>query len=331
VLQNEKILVTGPAGQIAFPLAAYLAPQNDVWGIARFSEPGSKQRVEAAGITTRVCDLGSGDFGDLPDDFTYVLHLATFRRGGLDYDGAMRTNAEGTQLLLQHCRRAKAVLVMSTAEVYKPQDDPRHVYLETDPLGDSNSLFDATYSVSKIGQEAVARACARAMDLPIVIPRMNASYGSNGGLLAYHLDFMRAGKPVTVRWDPACYSPIHQDDINAQTEAMLGAASVPATIVNWAGDEPVSIQEWCAYLGELTGIEPRIERIHVPGGIRGIVASSARRMPITGPCQTSWRDGLRRLIEERPEPGDAKDGRPLGDPASWLLNSFTDPTLTKGK
>ncbi len=139
-------------------------------------------------------------------------------------------------------------MVMSTAEVYKPQDDPHHVYLETDPLGDSNSLFDPTYSVSKIAQEAVARSCARAMDLPIVIPRMNASYGSNGGLLAYHLDFIRAGKPVTVRWDPACYSPIHQDDINGQTEAMLAAASVPATIVNWAGDEPVSIQEWCAYL-----------------------------------------------------------------------------------
>jgi nucleoside-diphosphate-sugar epimerase len=328
LLQNEKILVTGPAGQIAFPLAAYLAPHNDVWGIARFGEPGARQRVEAAGVTTRVCDLGSGDFGDLPDDFTYVLHLATFRRGGLDYDGAMRTNAEGTQLLLQHCRRAKAVMVMSTAEVYKPQDDPRHVYLETDPLGDSNSLFDATYSVSKIGQEAVARACARAMDLPIVIPRMNASYGSNGGLLTYHLDFMRAGKPVTVRWDPACYSPIHQDDINTQTEALLGAASVPATIVNWAGDEPVSIQEWCAYLSELTGIEPKIERIDVPGGIRGIVASSARRLPITGPCRVTWREGLRRLIDERPVPGGGQDGQALADPASWLLNSFTDSADT---
>jgi nucleoside-diphosphate-sugar epimerase len=329
MLQNEKILVTGPAGQIAFPLAAYLAPDNDVWGIARFSQAGSRERVEAAGVTTRVCDLASGDYGDLPDDFTYVLHLATFRRGGLDYDEALRTNAEGTQLLFQHCRRAKAIMVMSTAEVYKPQDDPHHVYLETDPLGDSNSQFDPTYSVSKIAQEAVARACARAMNLPIVIPRMNASYGSNGGLLAYHLDFIRAGKPVTVRWDPACYSPIHQDDINAQTEAMLAAASVPATIVNWAGDEPVSIQEWTTYLGELTGIEPKIERIDVPGSIRGIVASSTRRMAITGPCRTTWRDGLRRLVDERTPTGDGKEGK-LGDYASWLADSFHDEGDTSG-
>jgi nucleoside-diphosphate-sugar epimerase len=330
MLHNEKILVTGPAGQIAFPLAAYLAADNDVWGIARFSQPGTRERVEAAGVTTRVCDLASGDYGDLPDDFTYVLHLATFRRGGLDYDEAMRTNAEGTQLLFQHCRQAKAIMVMSTAEVYKPQEDPHHVYLETDPLGDSNSQFDPTYSMSKIAQEAVARACARAMNLPIVIPRMNASYGSNGGLLAYHLDFIRAGKPVTVRWEPACYSPIHQDDINTQTEAMLAAASVPATIVNWAGDEPVSIQEWCAYLGELTGIEPQIERINVPGSIRGIVASSARRMPITGPCQVSWRDGLRRLVEEREPTGDGKKGT-LGNYASWLADSFSDTAETADK
>jgi nucleoside-diphosphate-sugar epimerase len=323
MLQGEKILVTGPAGQIAFPLAAFLAERNEVWGIARFGESGSRERVEAAGITTRICDLASGEFGDLPDDFTCVLHLATFRVGGLDYDQAMRTNAEGTHLLLRHCRRARATLVMSTAEVYKPQADPWHVYLESDPLGDSNSLFDATYSVSKIAEEAVARGCARAMDLPVVIPRMNASYGPNGGLLAYHLDFIRAGKPVTVRWDPACYSPIHQDDINAQVEAMLAAASVPATVVNWGGDEPATIQEWCAYLGELTGIEPRIERKDVPGGIRGIVMSTDRRLSITGPCRVGWRDGLARLISERRPPGDGSSGSSLGTEASRLLSSFT--------
>ena len=38
MLSGEKILVTGPAGNIAYPLAAYLAPHNEVWGLARFSE-----------------------------------------------------------------------------------------------------------------------------------------------------------------------------------------------------------------------------------------------------------------------------------------------------
>jgi nucleoside-diphosphate-sugar epimerase len=303
MLSGEKILVTGPAGQIAFPLAASLAERNEVWGIARFTDPATRRRVEDAGLTTRAVDLGSDDLAaaGVPDDFDLVLHLATFRHGGLDYDAAMRVNAEGTHQLLHHCRRAKAVLVMSTAEVYKPQADPMLVIREDAPLGDSNSLFDPTYSMSKIAQEAVARSCARIYDLPVTIARMNASYGANGGLLAYHLDWILAGQPVVVKWDPAMYSPIHQDDINAQTEHLLAGASVPATITNWGGDEPVAAQEWCAHMGELTGVEPNVVVKEVPGGIRGIILDTTRRAALTGPCTVPWREGVRRLVEERRE------------------------------
>jgi nucleoside-diphosphate-sugar epimerase len=299
VLDGKKILVTGPAGQIAFPLASALAQSNEVWGIARFTDAASREKVESAGIRAHVADLASGDFDGLPDDFDYVLHLATYRSGGLDYDQALRVNAEGTHFLLAHCRSSAGVLVMSTSEVYKPQADPHHRYGESDPLGDSNSLIDPTYSVSKISQEAVARACARAYGTPVVIARMNASYGDNGGLLAYHLDWILSGKPVRVKWDPAMYSPIHEDDIFGQTEALLGAATVPATIVNWAGDEAVSAQEWCGYMGELTGRSPQVTVREVPGGIRGVVNDVTQRSSITGPCQISWRKGVERLVEHR--------------------------------
>jgi len=299
MITGTKILITGPAGQIAFPMAEELAADNEVWGIARFTDPATRARVEGVGVRAVACDLATGDFSALPTDFDYVLHLATFRNGGLDYDGAMRVNAEGTHLLLEHCRAAKAVLIMSTSEVYKPSPDPMHVIVETDPLGDSNSVFDATYSMSKIAQEAVARSCARAYDLPVVIARMNASYGNNGGLPTYHLDWMLAGKPIVVKWDPAMYSPIHQDDINGQLESLLDAASAPATIVNWGGDEPVSAQEWCAYLSERAGVAADVVVREVPGGIRGIILDNTRRLAITGPCKVGWREGLARVVANR--------------------------------
>jgi nucleoside-diphosphate-sugar epimerase len=302
-LAGAKILVTGPAGQIAFPLVEFLARDNEVWGIARFSAPGSKERVEAVGVTTRVCDLATADFDGVPDDFTHVVHLATFQAGGHDYDEALRVNAEGTGLLLQHCRKAKAALVMSTHSVYRPQADPMHVFVESDPLGDANVVHSPTYSMSKLGEEAVARYCARAFDLPITIARMNASYGPNGGLPAYHLDAVVAGQPVTTRWEPCMYMPIHQDDINEQTAAMLDAASVPATIVNWGGDEPVSVQEWVAYMGELAGVTPELIVQPLPGTHIGSVASTARRHAITGPCTVGWKDGLRRTYEARHHAG----------------------------
>ena len=301
MLTDEKILLTGPAGQIAFPLAEYLAEDNEVWGLARFSNPDDKAKVEGIGVKAVKGDMGDGDFAELPDDFTYVIHFAALMAPGWDFDAAFRANAEGTGLLLAHCRKAKAALVMSTHSVYRPpaDGDPHHVFPETDPLGEVNAAHAPTYSMSKIAQEAVARTCARQFDLPVTIARMNASYGRNGGLPVMQMDTLLAGDAVTTRWDPCMYSPIHQDDINAQTEALLAAASVPATIVNWAGDEPVSVQEWCAYIGELGGFEPVVNAVEQPGTLRGSVTDNTKRLALAGPCKVTWRDGIKDAFESK--------------------------------
>jgi nucleoside-diphosphate-sugar epimerase len=299
VLKGEKILITGPAGQIAQPMAASLAGDNEVWGVARFGDPATRERVEALGVRTVAGDLGSGEFTGVPDDFTYVLHLAALQVPGLDYDAAIRANAEGTGLLLHHCRRAKAALVMSTQSVYKPQEDYLHRFVETDPLGDVNAAHSPSYSVSKQGQEAVARTCARLFDLPVVIARMNASYGPNGGLPAIHLGMIMNDQPVVTRWDPCPYSPIYEDDINEQVEGLLAAASVPATIINWAGDEAVTVQDWCEELGRLVDRKAEVIVREVPGTLRGSIADVSKRLSFTGPCRTPWREGMRRMVEAR--------------------------------
>lgn len=327
MLQGEKILITGPAGQIAFPMTEYLARDNEVWGVARFSEPGSRDKVEALGVTTRAIDLAIGDYSSLPDDFTYVLHLAAFKVEGLDYDWALTVNAEGTGLLLQHCRKAKAALIMSTQSVYKPVDDPWHAFCETDPLGDVNYVMSPTYSISKISEEAVARYCARAFNLPITIARMNASYGPNGGLPTYQMDWMVADQPIIARWDPAPYSIIHQDDINEQVEALLMAASVPATVVNWGGDETPTVEEWCNYIGELTGKVPNMQVKPIPNSLRGSVADNAKRFSLTGPCKVTWRDGIRRTLESRYASG--VDGVHVQGQASRLLDQYKAVTTDK--
>ncbi len=100
MLSDEKILLTGPAGQIAFPMAEYLAKDNEVWGMARFGDPETKAKVEAIGVTAVKGDLGDADFSELPDDFTYVIHFAALMAPGWDFDAAIRANAEGTGLLL---------------------------------------------------------------------------------------------------------------------------------------------------------------------------------------------------------------------------------------
>jgi nucleoside-diphosphate-sugar epimerase len=297
VLSDEKILITGPAGRIAFGLARSLVADNEVWGISRFTESSGRDEAEALGIRTRAIDIAEGDFGDLPTDFTFVLHLAADFSAD-DYDQALRVNAEGTGFVLEHCRTAKAALVMSTVTTYKPHPDPWHRFAETDPLGDAMAPPSAPYSVSKIAQEGVARYCARSFDLPVTIARMGAAYGGQGGLPSFHLDAIAAGEPVRTRWDPMPYSPIHDDDIFEQVEALLGAATVPATIVNWGGDEAVSVQQWTQLFGELLGVEPEIVVEPIPGASVGSVVDPTKRIGLTGPCKVPWREGFHRMAHD---------------------------------
>jgi UDP-glucuronate 4-epimerase len=322
-LSGEKIAFTGLTGQIGRPMALHLARSNEVWGLARFGDEAVKAELEAGGVTTRQVDLASGDLSGVPDDFTYVIHLAAFQGGGLDYDHAIRVNAEGTGLLLHHCRKAKAALVASTFSAYKPVEQS-HAYAETDPLGDANATHSPAYSVSKIGEEAVARTLARALDLPVTIARINASYGPNGGLPAYHLDWMLAGQPIALRAPGHTpYSPIHQDDMNRQASLLLQVASVPATIVNWAGDDVVTPEAWCGWFADLTGVTPRFEYREYPGASIGAASDNTRRRALIGDCLVRWRDGMRSMFEAR-YPNGPTGGPAGGHGADALLQSYQD-------
>ena len=152
MIEGRKILITGPAGQIAFPMARELARCNEVWGIARFGDEAQRLACEEAGIKTLRVDLGDPDFSELPRDFTHLLHLAATISGD-DYDRAIRVNGEGTGLLLSHCRGVEAALVMSTVAVYKPHPDPWHAFREDDPLGDIMLPSMPAYSVAKIAEK----------------------------------------------------------------------------------------------------------------------------------------------------------------------------------
>lgn len=310
-IEGKRILVTGATGQIAYPLVCDLARDNEVWGIARFSDPASRKTwnvgrflklktredLEAAGVITRSVDLAAPDWSALPAHFDHVMHLAVFQLLGLDFDYAFRVNAEGTGLLMQRFRSATSFLVLSTQGVYAPPDDPARPLVETDPFGDQRSPHSPTYSISKIAQEAVARTMARALDLPTTIARMGVSYGANGGLPAYQLDMMLNEEPIPLTEGRTACNPIYQADINSQARKLLEVASVPATVVNWGGDEVITMEEYLGYLGRLVGTEPKLDYGSPSSG--GTLTDQSRRLALIGPCATPWQDGMRLMLEER--------------------------------
>ena len=295
-LKRKKILVTGPTGQVALPVTLSLAKSNDVWGLARFSDASLRDQLDLAGVTCVTADLATSDFGDLPKDFDYVLNFAVVKGGIDDFDRDLSANAEAAGLLMAHCRRAKAFLHCSSTAVYQHQG-PNHALKETDPLGDNHRVMMPTYSLAKIAAEVVVRTAAREHGVPTTIARLNVPYGNNGGWPYYHLLFMKGGAPIPLHPErPNLFNPIHEDDFVSHIPALLDAASVPATIVNWAGD-PASIEEWCAYLGEITGLEPKFEE--TPNTIGSVFCDLTRMQELVGTTKVSWRDGLRRMVEAR--------------------------------
>src|SRR6266851_1354374 len=296
-LRGKRILVTGPAGQIAFPLVEELSQHNEVWGIARFGDPATRERVDATGCITKVVDLAAPDWSELPDRFDHVLHLAIYQSLDAGYDYAMTINAEGTALLMHRFANAEAMLIVSSAAVYDNNSDGAHLYLETDLLGDNRAPYSPTYGITKIAQEGVARGLARALGLPTAIARMNVSYSPSGGLPAYQLDMVVNDLEVPVMTGGAWFSPIDQADINAQVPKLLSVASVPATICNWGGDDAVSTEEYVSYLASLVGKTARFG--YTDQGIPGRAFDNTRRRQLIGDCDVNWRDGFRKLASHR--------------------------------
>ena len=292
-LNGKTIVITGVTGQVARPLAEALARENRVVGAARFSDAGARAGLEAAGIECVAIDLVAGDVGALPADADYVLNFAVAKTN--DWERDLAANSGGLAALMEHHRRATAFLHCSSTAVYKPAG---HQALdESAPLGDNHGVwpFLQTYSICKIAAEGTARWAAQRYGLPTTIARLSVPYGDNGGWPAIHLHMMLSGNTIPVHVNaPSVYHPLHADDIFAMVPRLLAAASVPALTVNWGGSEAVSIEDWCAYLAELTGVEPRFEPTDQT--IDSVTIDTTRMHEVAGPTAVPWRDGMHRMV-----------------------------------
>ena len=295
-LQGKSIVITGVTGQVAEPVAMALAQQNQVVGAARFKDETARQRLEAAGVRCVPIDLATGDVGGLPADADYVINFAVSKTN--DWDRDLQANSGGLAWLMEHHRNAKAFVHCSTTGVYKPLG--HHVFAEEDELGDNHGVwpFLRTYSICKIAAEATARWAAIRFDLPTTVARLSVPYGDRGGWPAIHLEMMLNGNEIPVHIDaPSVYHPLHEDDIIAMIPGLLGAATTPATTVNWGGDQAVSIEEWCGYLSELTGIEARFDPTDAT--IDSVQIDLNRMHDLVGTTATGWQDGMRRMVAAR--------------------------------
>ncbi|MFM7064605.1 MAG: NAD-dependent epimerase/dehydratase family protein [Actinomycetes bacterium] len=292
----DTLLVTGVTGQVGEVVALSLAATHHVVGLARFGDPAVRERLEAGGVECLPADLVGGDFRGLPTGVSGLVNFAVVKTQKWDLD--LRANAEGIGLLV-HALRPARVLHCSSTGVYAPAGAT--VLDESAPLGDNHHAIMPTYSIAKIAAEEVVRTMCRALEVPTTVARLNVPYGvgpdgAPRGWPAFHLALMEAGLPVPVHPDrPNLFNPVDLADLARTVPALLDAATVPATVTNWAGEEQVDLEEWCTFLAERCGLTAAFEV--TDSTIGGVTVSTDRMRTLCGPAAVSWRDGFGRLAD----------------------------------
>ena len=302
MITGQRVLFVGGQGPVSAPARRLLTPDNDVTVMARFTKPESRAELEASGVTCIQHDLFD-PVDDLPTDFDYVfdtaLPLTRLDNGRIDvpprgpWPDSFDAYADATGRLMAHLRPSKGFLFASTISAYDPPGGDTPVP-EWHPFG-----FHTTkaYSFTKTANEAVVTFVSRHFDIPATIIRVGGASGADGGPLKDRLDRLVQGKPIRLHPDKPNYvRPLFEPDAARLGVAALEAARVPPLVVNWCGGDVVTVEEYCAFMGELVGIEPIFE--YTESAWCSLVADTTFMNEVLGPCQVTWQEGCRALVEE---------------------------------
>jgi len=292
-LKGEKVLVTGGQGPSGLPPARLLARDNEVYVMARFSDPKVETKLEAMGIHCLKHDL-LAPFDDIPDDFTYVWHSAIPTRTPPTYwPNTFDHAADAAARLAYRCRNAKGFGLVSTASVYQP--DGHNPVKEDRPIG--HHVMTHMYgSFSKIAMEAACTFVSNQFGLPMSILRMGSPSSIDGGTIVERLTKIVKGEEIPLHPEkPNLFRPHFEKDLARMAVNAMVEARTPPVIVNFCGDDIVSAEEYCAYLGELVGKEPRIVYT-TEGTYTSLVPDTTYMHEILGECEVAWKEACQELV-----------------------------------
>ncbi len=290
LLSGKRVLVTGASGLVALPVAVELAKDNEVYAVARYSDPKQKRLIEEAGAKAVAFDLADEDLSPLPKSVDVVINYAvlppTF--GNM----AFEVNTGATGRLARRYRDCEAFVHGSTGSLYEYQGE--RPLREDDPYG-LHSGGGERYAASKIGAEYLLKHLSVDYDLPVTIVRIFSFYGPRGGGVTQRVDQVARGEPVSVY--PGVrnvHTPLYEDDYVEKTIAAAGVAKVGCEIVNLGGSEACTTQEYCQMAGEILGKEP----IFVENGTSWpIWADTTKMEKLLGPSKVSVCEGIKRVLE----------------------------------
>ena len=243
--------VGGKMGPTLAGLAKAAVPDRRVIGVARFSEPGVKQWLEAHGIETINCDLlDETAIGALPKapNIIFMAGRKFGAEGNLALTWAM--NAHVPALVAQAFPASK-IVAFSTGCVYP--------FVPVDGKGSDETMPPnppGEYAQSCVGRERMFEYFSERFRTPGRLFRLNYSIEMRYGVLHDIASKVLSGKPIDVSLGHVNF--IWQGDAAAQALRCLGHCDTPTSPINVSGHEILAVRDLAAEFGKLFGKAPVI-------------------------------------------------------------------------
>jgi nucleoside-diphosphate-sugar epimerase len=261
---DSDLLILGVGGKMGPTLARMAAralagcgSPHQVYGVARFSQPDLRAKLEAWGVKTIRCDLLDRDaLAGLPDSGN-VIFMAGQKFGTTGNPAhTWALNVYMPALVAERFAGAR-IVVFSTGNVYPLTPIAHGGARETDPPQPAGE-----YAASCLGRERMVEHFSRTRGLRCAIMRLNYAIDLRYGVLLDTAQKVLARQPVDLSM--GAVNVIWQGDANAQALALLQRCASPPFVLNVTGPETVSIRRLAEQFGQIFDVPPIFEGEEAP-------------------------------------------------------------------